>query len=375
MSNLPPLPLVDNCLFIDNSSWVENMSTCTRKVQHQCLSLRVHTGEKPALNFGSAGHLAKELRYARYGARHVDDQYYEDLTTLLTEFFEEHPTPPDDWRGLNWAMESTRRYNDKFADEDFNLLEYTTPIPCPVCQGSGGITGFNPTGEDDYRCYFCLGTGERKHMVEMPFALPLYTHRVLKSNDGGILSEEITVMYSGRIDLPVSIPNVGIFTNDFKHVGTLGDQFWNGEKMSNQHRGYCWAFEQLTGQQVAGFMITAIRTKEPPQYVLANKPSPRGKTQSPAAWWDESLQRQRYPLFPGELDRWKFNLIELCEEFFWHYERGYMPMKTKWCSSYGKCPFLDVCCLPPDEQNLMLQSALYTANVWTPLIQPTQSMQ
>src|SRR5437899_7623767 len=208
MSNLPPLPplpLIDGCLFIDNSSWVENMSTCSRKLQHQCLSLRVHTGLKPALDFGSAGHLAKELRYARYGTKPVDDQYYEDLTVLLTEFFNQHPCPTNDWRGLNWAMEITRRYNDKFAHEEFNLLEYKEPIVCPVCKGLWPQSGPH--------CLFCLGTGKRKYMVEMPFALPLYRHK------------DITIIYTGRIDLPVFVPDVGIFTNDFKHVSTLGEMF------------------------------------------------------------------------------------------------------------------------------------------------------
>jgi len=361
---LPPLPLIDGCLFIDNSSWVENMSTCSRKLQHQCLSLRVHTGVKPALDFGSAGHLAKELRYARYGTKPVDDQYYEDLTVLLTEFFNQHPCPTDDWRGLNWAMETTRHYNDKFAHEEFNLLEYKEPIDCPVCkENQDPING----------CLFCLGTGKRKYMVEIPFALPLYIHYNEKARNE---DSQVRVMYTGRIDLPVSVPDVGIFTNDFKHVSALGEMFWNGERMSNQHRGYCWAFEQLSGSPVQGFMVTAIRTKEPPQYVLANKPSAwSGKTQNPRQWWDESLARERKVIMPGELDYWKNNVIDLCEEFFWHYERGYMPMKTKWCNSYGKCPYLDVCSLAPNDQNFMLQSGLYTKNVWSPLNQPTQSMQ
>jgi len=245
-------------------------------------------------------------------------------------------------------------------------LEYKEPIDCPVCKG------FCP--QSGPHCFFCLGAGQRKYMVEMPFVLPLYTHFGKVYIDK--YPSQIQVMYTGRIDLSVSIPDVGIFTNDFKHVGTLGDMFWNGERMSNQHRGYCWAFEQLTGQPVAGFMVTAIRTKEPPQYVLANKPFPKGgKTQSPDQWWTESLVRERKVLVPGELDYWKNNVIDLCEEFFFHYERGYLPMKTKWCNSYGKCPYFDVCSVPPADQNFMLQSGLYTENTWSPLHQPTQSMQ
>ena len=366
---LPPLPLVDDTLFIDNSGWIENLSTCTRKLEYQCLSLRVHGAEKPALNFGSAIHLALELRYARYANKPPDQVYYEDLSVLLTDFFKDKPVPAGEWRTLNWAMDTMRRYNERYYDEEFNLLQYKDPIVCPQCKGKGK----SKYSDKERDCLFCVGTGKRSLMVEMPFAIKLYTHTsgIMSTN----IPRSIHVYYSGRVDLPVNYGGIGIFTMDAKTTGQLGDTFWIEQRMSNQHRGYCWAFHNITGSIPAGYVVNAIRSKEPPIYVLNNEVSKRGKKQSPEQWWQESLCRERKIITSFDLDYWKNNTIDLCEEFFWHYERGYMPMKTKWCNSYGHCPYYDTCALPPDERNGFLNSGLYTANVWSPLHSPTQSMQ
>lgn len=187
------------------------------------------------------------------------------------------------------------------------------------------------------------------------------------------MSKIVPVIYTGRIDLPISIDGQ-IFVNDFKTTSMLGDMFWNEMRMTAQQRGYVWAFQELTGKPVAGYMITALRTKEPPQYVT-NGTSRGGKSQSPEQWWNESFDRQRFLLDPVHITEWKHNTIDLVEEFFWHYGRGHLPQKTKWCNSYGKCPYFDVCLLHPNDRPAFLQSGLFADNVWSPLKQPTQSRQ
>ncbi len=164
---------------------------------------------------------------------------------------------------------------------------------------------------------------------------------------------------------------------DHKTTSMLGQTFFDGMKMSSQQRGYCWAFEQLTERKVAGFVVNAIRTKEPPLYVQQGKTWRSGtKSQTPEQWWNESFQRERYSLKPGELDEWKQNTIALLEEFFWNYSRGYMPMKTALaCTAWGRCPYYDVCTLAPEDRGLLLASGLFIDNKWTPLLQPSQSKQ
>lgn len=378
---LPHLPLIGGALFIDNSGWMESIGTCHRYLQYKSLNLRISCGEKPALNFGSAIHLASEYRYNRYASRAVDElQYYEDIGKILTSHFELHPPAGDDWRNLNWAMSLMRKYNARYEVEEFSLLKYDDPIKCPYCEGEG----FNLFVKHDLIeeptekiCLWCQGTGLRTLMVEMSFALPLYTWKgVLDDGSNARDSKyetEIPIIYSGKIDLPLSIDG-NLYVMDHKTTSMLGDWFWTEQRMSSQQRGYCWAFQTLTSMPVHGYIVNGIRTKEPPQYVTKGT-THKGKSRSPTEWWKESFNRERFILKPGELDEWKANTIDLVEEFFWHYQRDYMPMKTKWCNSYGRCPYYDVCRLPADERDFMLASGEFTDNTWSPLKQPTQSAQ
>ncbi len=337
-NGLPPLPLIDGCLFIDNSSWVEGFSSCYRYLQYKSLNLRIPAAEKPSLNFGSAIHLALEYRYKVYGNKCVDDAYYNTVTAMLSEFFTAHPTPAEDWRTLNWCIEVLRQYNSKYDIEAFNLL-------------------LDKDG---------------KPMVEMSFALPLFEWQA--SGPGDHFPQTVPIVYTGRIDLPVSLDGQ-IYVMDHKTTGMMGKQFFDEMRMTSQQRGYVWAFEQLMGQKVHGYIVNAIRTKEPPQYVMAGKPSTRGKSTSPAQWWSESLNRERFLIKPKELEEWKHNTIDLVEEFFWHYSRGYMPMKTKWCAMYGRCPYYEVCQLASEDRGIQLASGQFTDNTWSPLKQPTAPMQ
>lgn len=386
MSILPPLPLIDGCLFMDNSGWIEGMNTCYRSLQYKSMNFRISGAEKPSLNFGSCVHLGMEYRYANYGTGPVDDTFWEDITTLFTDFFAEHPAQSEDWRILNWAIEVFRKYIERYETESFNLLRYTNPIKCPYCNGSKHVYHEPVTGHSDggtTPCFWCKGSGVRELMVELPFAHKFHTHvsdavynrltpeqQADYNRQGGII-----VMYSGRIDLPVS--DDGIYVTDHKTTGMLGNQFWDQMRMTSQQRGYVWAFEQLTGMPVKGYVINAVRTKEPPQYVTAGKNSPKGKSQSPQSWWDESIVRDRYTVRPEEILQWKHNTTELIEEFFFHFGRGYMPQKTSWCTQYGRCSYFDVCNLDAADRGILLASGQFTDNKWSPLnkVQPTQAKQ
>lgn len=347
MSNpLPPLPLIDGCLFIDNSGWIESLQTCHRLLQYKSLALRIGVGEKPALNFGSAIHLALEHRYRKYKTDPVPDSYWNEVGVILTEYFMEHPVPIDDWRNMNWAMKTMKEYLKKYESEDFALL----------------------------------GDKDGNVMVELPFAIELFRWRGELNDGSGArdanYSTEIPVIYTGRIDLPVVLPDSTYWVMDHKTTAMIGAQHWDKMRMSSQQRGYCWSFQQLTGKKVSGYCVNTIRSKQPPDYVLRGEPSSRGKSTSPEAWWNESLQRERFYVSQKTLDEWKYNTISLVEEFFWHYQRGYLPMETALgCSAYGRCPYFDVCTTDPDDRDVMLQSGMYTTNEWSPLKQPTQAKQ
>jgi hypothetical protein len=370
MLSLPPLPLIDGCLFVDNSGWMESIATCHRMVEYKQLHRRIASGERPALNFGSAMHLALEYRYIRAANSRTEPWIDDEVGAILAEYFLEHPTPDGDFRTLNWATEVFRRYNERYAIEDFNLLKYSSPIPCPYCEGKGHATVLDSSGGRVIPCVWCNETGKRDLMVEMPFVLPLFTYLPgAWSNRHAKLPASIPVFYTGKIDLPISLDGE-VFILDHKTTSLLGPSFFDRMRRSAQQRGYCWAFQQLTAQIVSGYVVNALRTKEPPLYVTEGKTSRAGKSQSPESWWADSLQRERFYLTPTDLDEWKTTTISRLEEFFFHYQRGYMPDNAESCTKYGRCSYYDVCTLTAEDRGIMLSSGAFTTNDWSPLKQP-----
>ncbi len=371
-SSLPPLPLIDGCLFIDNSCFIETTNTCYRKHEYSQLRRRVLAGKQPALLFGGAIHTALEYRYVKAQNQRVEPRVDDEIAAILTEVFAAHPPPEGDWRTLNWAVELFRKYNEKYSLEEFNLLSYKKPVACPYCPPAILVNVFNK----DYKCPWCSGTGTRSLMVEMSFALPLFEYILpptpfwAKYLDNPNANSIVPIIYTGRIDLPVLLDG-RLFIMDHKTSSFFGPAFFDRGTMSAQQRGYCWAFKELTGQMPAGYIINGIRSKEPPLYVSKGDFGGSRKSQSPEAWWDESFQRECYYIDQAKLDEWKTNTIDKVEEFFWHYSRGYLPTNNEGCTKYNmKCPFFRVCELEQGDRLTMLNSGDYVDNTWTPLKMP-----
>ena len=307
--SLPSLPLLDGALCIDNS-FIESFTTCPRKAEYDKLLRRMPSMDKPALSFGTAIHHALEWRYknCRNETPSVLDE--QSQIDLLTEYFTANPQPEDDHRQLNFAVEIIKRYNQKFAVEPWQLLT-------------------KETGEV---------------MAELSFALPLMKYKAQE------------IVYTGRIDLPVSWDS-RIIIGDWKTTSTLGDFFFNGQRMSSQYEGYGWSWREITKTEPAGFFVRGIRTKAMP-----GKP-----TKGWDNWWDESFSMDKEYFKPGQLDEWFQNTCAHVEEFFWHYERGYMPQRKKACTMYGKCAYYDVCYLQAWERKGELASDKFQDNDWSPL--------
>lgn len=321
--------------------------------------MRIPSLEKPSLNFGSAMHLALEYRHVLCGNQPVTQQYNEGVTKLMSEFFLQHPPPAGDWRSVNWALEVINRYNAKYIYETFDLLKYNDSQKCQHCDGSGSMHFASVDGYPDYDsdCILCDGSGIRHLMIELPFALPLFHY----TGNG----HSFLVIYCGKIDLPFT-ENGQYWIRDHKTTSMFGQPFWDNMRMTSQLRGYCWAFEQQSGVKVTGYEINGIRTKEPPAYVVGAN-AKGGRKLSPEEWWNESFQRERFYIKENELSEWKNNTIELVEEFMFHYNRDYLPMKTQWCASYGRCAYYDVCQMVSSDREALLASGQFTTSDWSPL--------
>lgn len=330
--NLPPLPLTDGCLFLDNSA-LELLQTCPRAFQHNRLDSRIITGERHALNFGTAMHKALEWRYKNCKNNSPTESDTNVMVSIMEQMFLDHPMPDeDDHRNLNFGIELLQRYNTKYYLEPFNILV----------------------------------DKEDKPMVELAFALPLFVFTNALPGYGP--APTIPVYFTGRIDLPVSWDSQLFITDHKTDSMFFGPaSFINEQKASNQYRGYCWAFEQLTGKTVDGFVVNGIRTKSPP------KTKPKYCTID--QWWDESFVRDitYLSLYPNWQTRWRNDAITLIEQMFWLYSRGELNMLGKFtraCSRYGGCQYRDVCLAPTEEKGSeILHSSVYKENLWTPLEQ------
>ena len=333
---LPPLPLIDNCLFFDNSAF-ELLQVCPSAYEKNRLWRRIAVGDSAALSFGTAIHAALEWRYTTLKNASPTIVSEEEQIAVLQKHFAEHPVEDEEHRSLNLATEIIQRYNQRYHLEPFNVLE------------------------DE----------KGKVLCELSFALPLcqYWPEVKEciywnGQPDGLNPKSIGIVITGRIDLPVRWDNQ-IFIIDHKTSGMFfgPTRFLEEERPSNQYRIYAWAFEKLTGQKVGGFCVNGIRTKVPPV-------KPKNGLD---AWWAEGFVRDinYLALTPTWQDDLVNEMVSLVERFFWHYEKGRFPMAgkfTKACSRYGGCQYGDVCCLGSDEKrHEMLMSPVFKDNEWTPL--------
>lgn len=339
MTTLPDLPLTENAIFFDNST-LEVFQTCPRACQYSYLGRRELATSKPALNFGGAIHEALRYRYANnlltwepdkkifIEVKDPETGKYSTLETtheaaqqqILTDWFAAKPQPIDDFRTADYAAEIIRQYNELYSHEQFSLLS-------------------TPDGHS---------------LVEQPFIIKFGGLRtVVNHTTGGFL--EVQPYYIGRIDLGATEYGQR-FPIDHKTSSIFGSTMADEQSMSAQHQGYAWAMEKTMGFTPQRYMVNAIRTRPP---LKGGGPRVR-----PA----EDFARHEFPLRPGQLEEWEFNVSSLLDEFFFHYNRGYMPMKTKWCvGKYGRCPYFDVCGVPPDQRNTVLTSSMFDVKDWSPL--------
>ena len=305
-SPLPPLPLIDNHLFIDNT-FLEKLNACERAVEYAYLHRRVASHSAAALNFGGALHHALAYRYANC-PDYVTPDETSKIHSMLSEWFQTNPNPEEDYQNLDLATRTIDAYNSAYMGEEFKTLTLSsTPA------------------------------------VELPFVFPLCRY------------QGINIMYCGRIDLAVHIDNQ-LFVVDHKTTSIMGEQFFQGLSVSPQMMGYCAGIEQLLPtEKCYGFLVNVIKKTRPTK--LNGLKIPR-----------ESFQRLKVYLNPGTLAEWRRNTIALIEAFITNYYKGFLPQKKTWCvNKYGRCEYLSVCQLEDTNRPLALATGEFRDNIWSPL--------
>ena len=316
------IPLVDDTLFIDNST-LETFTTCPRQAQYYVCQKKEKSGERSALKFGGIIHKILEARYLR-GDAFVTEQTEQAMVACAEREFSTYTAPLEDFRNYGTALNLIREYNSFYLAEPFTVLK-------------------SPEG---------------KPYIEVPFAVPLGKITVnaevsVRNPDGSITLrtlESIQVMWQGRIDMIVEHEG-RLYILDHKTTSMLGPTYFREFELSSQFRGYTWAAEQLLGRTINGAIINALGVR---------KPTKTGQALE--------FQRKTITCDPAVLAEWQTDTLHIITDFIEMARRQHMPQHTKWCvGKYGMCQFFDVCTLPPDQRQQMLSTGDYKSVTWNPL--------
>lgn len=337
LTPIPDLP-GEFLLVLDNTA-LSVIKRCHQAARNYLLLGREAHAKTAALTFGGAIHEGLErFHHAQYleqtQERVIDGPFSIALQdAAVTQFFQENPGPPDEYRTLPCALEVLRHYRNRS----------------------------NPLLHPDYE-WEILADGQGP-IIERPFELPL---DVLDFGDGfeflGTRVARVHVAWSGRIDL-ITNSNGASRITDHKTSSIDGESFIQSFILSSQTIGYVWAAQQLYPTlNVSGFCLNCIRLKKPTGSVGLMERGPRGGP--PAldffrAYFDYSSER---------VEKWRTDTVLMIEDFLHSVSRNAFPLNDSACfNKFGKCQYHDVCTIDdPRVRERLLQSDSFKAVTWNP---------
>lgn len=335
----------DYILSIDHSS-LESFNVCARKAEYALVVKRQPVRNTSALSYGSAIHRAIETSLRVSPAERNSREVVQKQNGDIIAHFGENPVPMDEWRTADCAINTLNKYRKQFEHDVFDVLE---------------VNG--------------------QPMVEVPFALPLGTVEINQTiqydpkialgyeprpdEQTAFFCRNIHILWSGRIDA-IIVMDGRIWVMDHKTSSMGGERFTDQFFLSSQTIGYTWAAQELLNadiswedfehphppyKNVSGLLLNGI---------ISRRPTPTGKA--------NEFIRQRYPYYTWQLEEWKHNTLTLVSDFLSHLTRGFFPQQTAWCiNKYGRCPYFEVCQLPPQQRPTYLNSNLFEPVTWSPL--------
>ena len=315
------LPLIDDTLFIDNST-LEVFTTCPRAAQYYVCQKKEKNTERPALRFGGIVHKILETRYRRNDPCVTPECEAAMVATAEAEFAQWTP-PLEEFRNYGAAVNLIHEYNKHYPIEPFR----------PVMSG-------------------------QTPLIEVPFAcllgeVPVMETILIRNPDGSIelrSVETIKVMWQGRIDMVVQYEGRHYLV-DHKTTSVMGPTYFREFEMSSQFHGYTWAAQKLLNTPIHGAIINAIGVRKPT------------RTGVPL-----EFERKTVQLSQTSLEEWERDTLYIVADFIEMVRRQYMPKHTKWCvGKYGMCQFFDVCTLPVEQRQQMLTTGEYKSVTWNPL--------
>ena len=335
--NLPPLPLTDGALLIDNSTL--ELFTCYRKAEYKWLRGRVRDTDKAGANFGSGVHVGLDQRYALSGTGPVSQATRIALDTAMHKHFDSSPAPDGDFRDFNHACKMLTAYLKNYPTESFEIL-----------QGPKG-----PIIESSFMYPFAVALLDAAGTWHV---IPWDEKPENNFKWVGVVCV-VHIYYTGKIDLGIRDHN-GIWSFDHKTTFMFGQGFDQQMSMDGGQLGYCWALRKATGIMPIGYIIDAIRVRKP-----SRKGAIAEDYEGIAPIDASDFVRKPFWITKDTLDEWEQNTMALLSQIFNTHQSDYMPMVRSQCvGKYGACEFIEVCSIPRNQRLEFLSSGMFTDNLW-----------
>ena len=170
----------------------------------------------------------------------------------------------------------------------------------------------------------------------------------------------VHIEWTGIIDMLAEV-NGGLYVVDHKTTSIISQDFFDGFEIAMQPTGYFAAMRAaFPDLPIKGFMANVLACRKPVAAITKS-----GKPTSSKPF--EAFRRQ-YHYSDWHVNEFKQDALALVEELFANVTNKFFPKKTQWCvGKYGKCPYFDVCSLPPQSRMDMLMSDQYINNTWKPV--------
>jgi hypothetical protein len=304
---------------IDNST-LERFMTCPRSSEYFVINRRTAANISPALNFGKAIHIGIENLLLGHSLN--------DAILSMEPSFIASPPPEGDYRTFDMAVSVLQKYHTTYFPPVFNVVTHNA----------------RPFVEQP----FDIILGE----IDVYATLPYTEQQLLLSpSTDNVFVSKFIPHWTGKLDAAVTYVNNDLWIMDHKTTSMGGQGFFDEFNLSSQTIGYAWALERMLKKRPNGFVLDAI---------ICRRPTKTGKS--------IELMQQRYVYDEWALKEWEENIKTLVADFLSHTLRGLFPQATKWCvGKYGRCPYFDVCTLPPENRRAMLSSGQFMNATWSPL--------
>jgi hypothetical protein len=351
MTPLPPLPIVDGVLSIDNS-FCEAEQRCAVYAHNIYGHRRVSGFDDPAQHFGKAFHAAMEWRYKNCASKAPTKAEELEMEKVVEAAFIDRKvgfdenglaiiseTPihvsEDEYRNVGRCKEVVAAYNAEYRDE---------PFEC-VATEMGLERELGELGGDFVWCASCA-------------AVNSVTYYGSCHGCGGLDTHPIKVNYQGRIDGAVRYTQK-IMPRDFKTMKQIDrDREAAKWSMSGQMRGYCFLLSdpKLGFGDVTSFWIDQVVVRPPTSTARAKLPR-------------NDFFRDQHSCTKESIAEWQRDTLLRVENWL----RSCLspsgpPMSRSSCVWPKKCQFIDVCQLPtPEQRSAWLQSGAFKDNEFRPL--------